>query len=377
MPVEALRKQSDARAASAPLYSAMVFVGDALVLGAETRLGLANRSLLLKQDGEAFDGARVAVLLAVACGRLIAPWELVHIRCALEKQSEGQTPLALVHLALANLPKLQPSVEAAWRLSAADELIKRGMGPGELLAALEIGNATAEEVTRTYNPDQLRVPAGSGRPSGRWTKGDGIVDDGVKPPSSRSVQVADNSSNWASYLHDTSASVADAVPGAHYGRLASDALHRGNYSNAAIYEAAALLDAAIAVITLGESTEITAATRAAAQLAANKLAGKAAEEIVESKLVKNGVQFGEELTVVTDSGRKNRFDFVTRDPNTGVVGCIECKASETAPLTTNQTRNFPEVEATGATIVGAGKPGFPGGTRIPPARVEIIRNPKR
>ncbi len=27
----------------------------------------------------------------------------------------------------------------------------------------------------------------------------------------------------------------------------------------------------------------------------------------------------------------------------------------------------------GATIVGKGKPGFPGGTKIPPTRIEILR----
>ncbi|AZD60313.1 hemagglutinin/hemolysin-related protein [Pseudomonas chlororaphis subsp. aurantiaca] len=42
-------------------------------------------------------------------------------------------------------------------------------------------------------------------------------------------------------------------------------------------------------------------------------------------------------------------------------------------MTKNQKKAFPEVEKTGATVVGKGKPGFPGGTTIPPTRVEIIR----
>jgi hypothetical protein len=61
---------------------------------------------------------------------------------------------------------------------------------------------------------------------------------------------------------------------------------------------------------------------------------------------------------------------------TPMISRMEWQASETAPLTPNQAAAFPEIESRGATIVGAGKPGFPGGTRLPPTRVEIIRNPK-
>ncbi|EPW3854497.1 hypothetical protein QZJ98_13645 [Acinetobacter baumannii] len=53
--------------------------------------------------------------------------------------------------------------------------------------------------------------------------------------------------------------------------------------------------------------------------------------------------------------------------------CIECKASETAPLTKNQTKAFPEISKSGATIVGKGKDGFSGGTKIPPTEVIISR----
>jgi len=56
--------------------------------------------------------------------------------------------------------------------------------------------------------------------------------------------------------------------------------------------------------------------------------------------------------------------------NTGVT---EAKSSATAPLTPNQAKAFPEIEKTGATVKGAGKPGFPGGTQIPPTKVDIVR----
>lgn len=61
-----------------------------------------------------------------------------------------------------------------------------------------------------------------------------------------------------------------------------------------------------------------------------------------------------------------------RDANGNTV-CTECKASDTAPLTKNQAAAFPEIQESGATVVGNGKPGFPGGTQIPPTTVDIIR----
>jgi hypothetical protein len=51
----------------------------------------------------------------------------------------------------------------------------------------------------------------------------------------------------------------------------------------------------------------------------------------------------------------------------------ECKSSATATLTKNQKAAFPEIEKTGATVVGKGKGEFPGRTRIPPTKVDIVR----
>jgi len=69
---------------------------------------------------------------------------------------------------------------------------------------------------------------------------------------------------------------------------------------------------------------------------------------------------------------RTRIDMMGRDAD-GNISCVECKSSETAPLTRNQKLGFPEIEKTGATVVGKGKPGFTGGTRIPPTRVDILR----
>src|SRR5215203_3153125 len=51
------------------------------------------------------------------------------------------------------------------------------------------------------------------------------------------------------------------------------------------------------------------------------------------------------------------------------------QGSKDAPLTPNQTKGFPEIEQSGGSVVGAGKPGFPGGTTIPPMPVDIVRKP--
>ncbi len=222
------------------------------MLGAGTRLGLAKRSLFLrKQDSEAFDEARVTALLGATYGRSITPRELAHIRGALVKQSEGQTPLALVHLALTGLPKLQPPAEAAWRLSAADELLKRGMAPGALVAALGLGPTSRETLKRAYDPDQPRVPAGSGRPSGQWMSGDtaddGAADDAASRPSapndaasdgSRGVQITDDSDDWPQYLNPISSAEAAETGRPPFNGVGPNAQHQAGVEQAkALYQA--------------------------------------------------------------------------------------------------------------------------------------------
>ncbi|WP_426206750.1 S-type pyocin domain-containing protein [Pseudomonas sp. TWP3-1] len=108
------------------------------------------------------------------------------------------------------------------------------------------------------------------------------------------------------------------------------------------------------------------------QLENNKKQGKAFEDTSYDKYSETRPEAVREVTVKTDSGVKTRIDMMGRDTD-GEISCIECKASETAPLTKNQKAAFPEIEKTGATIVGKGKPGFPGGTKIPPTRIEILR----
>jgi len=59
--------------------------------------------------------------------------------------------------------------DAAYRLSLAAELIDAGVAPREL--ARELGFDPAADLVK-YDPNEPRMPAGSGRESGQWTSGD-------------------------------------------------------------------------------------------------------------------------------------------------------------------------------------------------------------
>ncbi|MDR1461158.1 MAG: hypothetical protein LBI78_05885, partial [Campylobacteraceae bacterium] len=118
---------------------------------------------------------------------------------------------------------------------------------------------------------------------------------------------------------------------------------------------------------VGEQTTTKAQT-----LEVNKAAGAAFEQKTMEEL--KGVQSGvvQQVTVKTDSGVKTRIDLVGRDAQGNII-CTECKASSTAPLTNNQKAAFPEIMQSGATVVGKGKEGFEGGTKIPPTNIDIVR----
>ena len=69
---------------------------------------------------------------------------------------------------------------------------------------------------------------------------------------------------------------------------------------------------------------------------------------------------------------KTRVDFISKDAN-GKTRLTEAKGSATAPLTSNQKLAHPSIAESGGVIVGNGKPGYPGGTKIPPTKVDVIR----
>jgi hypothetical protein len=239
MPVDALRKQWDARAASAPLHCMMTFEGDALVLGAGTKLALVERDA--ETSRVTLDVTPLIAKLSAAYRRPIDDFTLRHIKRALATRAEGKTVVALTHLALTGLPRLTNPVADARRLFMADELLQAGVGPQVILKALELSDAPIA-IERRYNPDQPRVPAGSGRESGQWTDGDAagsapgntlspppwdrdgapnqsdpaaaftetISSGGGSPDgdnatsgdtANRPIQIADNSPSWAQYLN--------------------------------------------------------------------------------------------------------------------------------------------------------------------------------
>ena len=76
----------------------------------------------------------------------------------------GDKRLAAIYLAQMGLPGI--GEDAAYRLALAAELIDAGVGPREL--ARELGFDPPASLLK-YDPDQPRVPAGSGRESGQWT----------------------------------------------------------------------------------------------------------------------------------------------------------------------------------------------------------------
>lgn len=111
------------------------------------------------------------------------------------------------------------------------------------------------------------------------------------------------------------------------------------------------------------------------QLQKNKAAGDAYEKEILDKISSNtnNSEVVQQITVKTQSGVKTRIDIMHKDANTGNIQCVECKASQTAPLTKNQKVAFPEIAETGGVVVGKGKHPFTGGTIIPPTQIKIIR----
>jgi len=105
----------------------------------------------------------------------------------------------------------------------------------------------------------------------------------------------------------------------------------------------------------------------------NKAKGEAFERrVVEAKKSEQS-NIRREITVETKSGTKTRVDCVGTCKKTGEIKLTEAKSSQSAQLTKNQRSAFPEIEKTGATVVGKGKAPFVGGTKIEPTKVKIIR----
>ncbi len=147
------------------LRAGMRLEREGVVLGAHTVL--AKRL----QDGAlASDDARVFTLLSVAYGTPVDPSVVGAIRRASKHARAGDECMASMHVALAPLPRLADPSSAARRLFIADGLMDGGVSPRDIWIALDFDPAPLDALEKDYNQNQPRVPAGSGRISGEWTR---------------------------------------------------------------------------------------------------------------------------------------------------------------------------------------------------------------
>jgi len=164
-----LAKAWDARERQPLADAEMRFNAEGLVLGAGTVLAPAGRAPReVRVDPR---DPRLAVLLTAAHLAPPTAVQLAHLAKAADSWQGGEDALAAMHLALSGLSRLVRPGADAHRLFLADGLLKAGINPSAVLAALE-------PLTK-YDPDQPRVPAGSGRTSGEWTSGDEASTGGV------------------------------------------------------------------------------------------------------------------------------------------------------------------------------------------------------
>jgi len=149
--------------------SAMHFASEGLLLGAGTVVVAAEAEGSRRLRSLQGDEARVLALLSAAYGKAVAPSVVGNIARAAKAWSEGDDCLAYIHLAHARLPTPQDPYDAARRLFIVDGFMKAGTSPRAVFEALHFGGAYIDAVEKFFNPDQPRVPAGSGRTSGEWT----------------------------------------------------------------------------------------------------------------------------------------------------------------------------------------------------------------
>ncbi|MGH6839598.1 MAG: hypothetical protein ACREDT_12535, partial [Methylocella sp.] len=167
-PERELLHKWEARNRFGRLHPRLEIGAEGLVLGAGTLLAKST-SDAYGRPHLAVDEPRVMALLATAYGKSVAPHVVARLRRAAELWDEDEKALAHIHLAHANLPPC--GEDEALRLFLAEECFSEGITPAELMKAQ--GYVSALLALIKYNPDQPRVPAGSGRESGEWTSGDG------------------------------------------------------------------------------------------------------------------------------------------------------------------------------------------------------------
>jgi len=124
---------------------------------AETRF--SAKALAVEADWE-----RLLTLLGVSYRDQVPPDIVKKAENASEQWRRGEKALAHIHLAFTAWPRLA-SANDAYRLYLAEALLDDGLPPREMLAELGLGR-TMRQLDK-FDPDQSRVPAGSGQDAGR------------------------------------------------------------------------------------------------------------------------------------------------------------------------------------------------------------------
>jgi hypothetical protein len=165
---EKWRNAWHARERAGPLSSVLHLAPDGLVLGAGTVVVAADGARRLR--GVRGQEARVLALLSAAYRRAVNPAVLGNIERAGKSWREGDDCLAHIHLAHSGLRALSDPREAAFRLFITESMMNVGVSPRSIFEALEIGAPYIDAVEKLYNQEEPRVPPGSGRTSGEWTR---------------------------------------------------------------------------------------------------------------------------------------------------------------------------------------------------------------
>ncbi|HEY3798190.1 MAG TPA: hypothetical protein VGL58_07535 [Caulobacteraceae bacterium] len=168
--------------ATADITTSPTFCDAGLVLGAGAILA-ANQTERRAVDLETgLD--RLFALLSVAYGRRVERGLIRHLRRASDCWTHGDRAMAEMHIAVGGLGRVPSPAQSAHRLFLADRLMEAGCPPETVMraAGLVPSSSDNEQLTK-YSQDQPRVPAGSGRTSGRWTNG---VDETSPQPSTLS-----------------------------------------------------------------------------------------------------------------------------------------------------------------------------------------------
>ncbi len=170
------RGGSCAAAPMEPLSNVLRIAPQGVVLGAGTVLLSADgpRQLRTTKGCE----ARMLALLSAAYGRAVDPAVLGNLDRAAKAWNAGDDCLAYIHLAHAPLGELQYPHDAAQRLAIADAFLKAGGSPRSVFKGLKLEAPYIDAFEKEYNEAELRVPPGSGKPSGEWTRGGEVA----KPP---------------------------------------------------------------------------------------------------------------------------------------------------------------------------------------------------